>query len=180
MFYGLVIICSACSVCLECFQNNCGNYKFPQDQQVLLSIPRPSSACPVSGWFIVIHNMGVFVLPTTTLREGSIYWNDLHHIICRWPGNYAQAWPLSCPYCAEADRLHMLFVKMKGGHFSSHCDILHTKLPHYYTWNRRTWTLPYVGMSDVRVSCGGDQGRLGFIILPTQVLPLSRVGRGVL
>lgn len=180
MFYGLVIICSVCSVCLECFQNNCGNYNFPQDQQVLVPIPRPSSTCPVSGWFSVIHNMGVFVLPTTTLREGSIYWNDLHHIICRWPGNYAQAWPLSCPCCAEADRLCMLFVKMKGGRLSSHCDILHTKLPHYYTWNRRTWTLPYVGMSDVCVSCGGDQGRLGFIILPTQVLPLSGGGGGVL
>lgn len=88
--------------------------------------------------------MGVFVLPTTTLREGSIYWNDLHHVISRWPGNDAQARPLNCPCCAEADRLHMLFVKMKGGRLSSRCDILHTKLPHYYMWNRRTWTLPCV------------------------------------
>lgn len=65
---------------------------------------------------------------------------------------------------------------MKGGCLSSLCDILHTELPHYYTWNRRAWTLPRVGMSDVRVSCGGDQGTLGFIILPTQVLPPSGGG----
>lgn len=171
MFYGLAITLAVLADCawIAC-RITVGNTSSLKTNRCWF--PFPSQAAHglcLNGWFSVIHILGGFVFHTTPLSEGSIWWNDLHHIISRWPGNTLRLGPWTALVLKLTDSACFL---SKGSYFSLHCDTLHMKLWHYYTWNSRTWTLPMWVWVMYMAAVQGIRTQLGLITLPTQVLPL--------